>query len=135
MSNIRSFKELRVWKAAMDLACTVHEISKRFPPEERYSLTDQIRRSSRSVAANIAEGWRKRRYEAAFVSKMSDAEAEMAETQVWVEFCLRFGYIDAGCAESIDRDCEAVIAQIVAMIARPEAWTIRPGKGAETRRT
>ena len=78
--NIHSFKELRVWRAAMDMAMLIFELSKAFPAAERYSLTDQIRRSSRSVAANISEAWRKRRYPAAFVSKLSDAEAEAAET-------------------------------------------------------
>ena len=83
--NIRSFKELRVWQGAMDLAMKVFEVSRGFPAEERYSLTDQLRRSSRSVAANISEAWRKRRYEAAFVAKLSDSESEAAETQTWVE--------------------------------------------------
>jgi len=73
MANIRSFKELRVWQNAMDAAMRVFDLTKRFPVEEKYSLTDQFRRVSRSVAANISEGWRKRRYQAAFVSKLNDA--------------------------------------------------------------
>lgn len=81
MASIRSFKELRVWQNAMDVAMRIFELTKSFPAEERYSLTDQMRRSSRSVAANITEAWRKRRYPAAFVSKLSDAESEAAETQ------------------------------------------------------
>src|SRR5438105_14677511 len=89
---VRSYKELRVWKNAMDLAMIVFQQSKGFPPEEKYSLTDQIRRSSRSVATNIAEGWKKRRYVAAFVSKLNDSEGEAAETQNWVEFARRCTY-------------------------------------------
>ncbi len=81
---IRRHTELRVYTRAFDGAKQVFELSKGFPREERYSLTDQIRRSSRSVCANIAEAWRKRRYEAAFVSKLSDSEAEAAETQTWI---------------------------------------------------
>ena len=86
MSRIQSHAELDVYKIAFESAMRIHEISKRFPKEETYSLTDQIRRSSRSVCANIAEGWRKRRYEPAFVSKLSDAEAEAAETATWLDF-------------------------------------------------
>ncbi len=82
MKNIRHFRELEVYQLAMEAALTIFKISKNFPVEERYSLIDQIRRSSRSVCANIAEAWRKRRYPNAFVSKLSDAESEAAETQV-----------------------------------------------------
>jgi four helix bundle protein len=78
--------DLEVYRKALDAAMRIFELSKRFPKEETYSLTDQIRRSSRSVCANLAEAWRKRRYEAAFVSKLSDGETEAAETQVWLEF-------------------------------------------------
>jgi four helix bundle protein len=85
MPNIRSYKELRVYQAAMDAAMRIFELSKRFPVEERYSLTDQMRRSSRSVCTNIAEAWRKRRYPAHFVSKLSDSEGEADETRVWIE--------------------------------------------------
>jgi len=78
---------------AMAAAVHIFEISKRFPVEERYSLTDQVRRSSRSVCANIAEAWRKRHYPNAFVSKLGDAEAEAAETEVWLEMAVRCGYL------------------------------------------
>jgi four helix bundle protein len=91
MAAIRSFKELRVWQNAMDLAMRVFELTKKFPVEERYSLTDQVRRSSRSVASNTAEAWRKRRYPAAFVAKLNDSEGEGAETQTWIEFARRCG--------------------------------------------
>ena len=87
-TNIRHFRQLEVYQLAMDSVMQIFEVSKRFPPEEKYSLTDQIRRSSRSVCTNIAEAWRKRRYPNAFVSKLSDADAEAAETQVWLEYAV-----------------------------------------------
>src|SRR3954463_16176345 len=87
-------QDLDVYKKAFEAARQIVELSKRFPKEETYSLTDQIRRSSRSVCANLAEGWRKRRYEAAFVCKMTDAESEAAETQTWLEFAVKCGYLD-----------------------------------------
>src|SRR5215468_1533680 len=88
MEKIRSHCDLEVYRKAFEAAMRIYQLSKRFPKEETYSLTDQIRRSSRSVCANLAEAWRKRRYEAAFVSKLSDAETEAAETQVWLEFAV-----------------------------------------------
>ena len=101
MGNIRSFRDLKVWQKAMDAAMRVFELSKRFPVEEKYSLTDQIRRSSRSVPANIAESWRKRRYPAAFVSKLNDAEGEAAETQTHLETALR-QYMSKQKADELD---------------------------------
>src|SRR5216684_8136925 len=92
MKMIVRHQDMDVYKKAFEAAMHVFELSKRFPKEETYSMTDQIRRSSRSVCANLAEAWRKRRYEAAFISKLSDAEAEAAETQVWTEVTLRCGY-------------------------------------------
>ena len=88
MSKIQTHRDLKVYAIAFDAAMRVFELSKHFPKEETYSLTDQIRRSSRSVCANIAEAWRKRRYEAAFVSKLIDCEREAAETQTWLEFAV-----------------------------------------------
>ena len=128
MSDIRSFRELNVWKKAMDLAMELFETTKRFPMEERYSLTDQIRRSSRSVPANIAEAWRKRRYPAAFVSKLNDAEGESAETQTHLEIANRCGYIDSVSASRLDNSYEEIMAMLVSMVSRPEQWAIRPPK-------
>jgi four helix bundle protein len=85
-------QDLEVYRLAFDTAMEIYEISKSFPPEERYSLTDQIRRSSRSICANLAEGWRKRKYKAVFVNKLLDAAQEAAETQTWLEFAERCGY-------------------------------------------
>ncbi|NUQ61022.1 MAG: four helix bundle protein [Pirellulales bacterium] len=134
MANIRSFKELRVWQNAMDLAMRVFELTKRFPPEERYSLTDQFRRASRSVAGNTAEAWRKRRYPAAFVSKLSDAEGEAAETQTWVEVSRRCGYLAPADADNLDARCEEILGQLVKMIERPADWTIAKQKSTARRR-
>jgi four helix bundle protein len=92
--KIRSHRELLVYQKAMEAAMHIFELSQRFPSEERYSLTDQIRRSSRSVCANLAEAWRKRRYKGAFISKLSDAESEAAETQTWLEFAVKCAYLD-----------------------------------------
>src|ERR1051326_4057401 len=99
--RITSHHELDVYKVAFATAMRVFEASKAFPKEEKYSLTDQIRRSSRSVCANLAEAWRKRRYEAAFIAKLSDAESELAETQVWLEFAVKCGYLDREIAKEL----------------------------------
>jgi four helix bundle protein len=125
MANIRSFKELRVWQNAMDLAMLVFGLSKKFPAEERYSLTDQFRRASRSVAANISEAWRKQRYQAAFVAKLNDAEAEAAEVQTWTELARRCGYVSHEQALDLDRRCEEILGQLVQMASHPEEWTLR----------
>jgi len=90
---VRTHQDLEVYQMAFKVAMQIFDESKSFPIEERYSLTDQVRRSSRSVCANLAEGWRKRRYEASFLSKLSDAEAEAAESQVWLEFASQCGYL------------------------------------------
>ena len=110
MPRIQSHRELRVWQNTMGMAMRVFELSKAFPPEERFSLTDQFRRASRSVAANISEGWRKRRYEAAFIAKLSDAEAEVAETQTWAEFALRCGYLTPHDVADLDARCEEILS-------------------------
>ena len=87
-------------------------------------MTDQVRRSSRSVCANIAEAWRKRRYPNAFVSKLSDAEAEAAETQVWIEFSLKSGYLPSEQADELDKRYENIQGKIVNMLSHPEKWRI-----------
>jgi four helix bundle protein len=92
---IRCHRELEVYQLAFETAMAVFELSKRFPTEERYSLTDQVRRSSRSVCANLTEAWRKRRYEGSLFLCLSNAEAEAAETQTWLEFAVKFNYLEA----------------------------------------
>jgi four helix bundle protein len=117
-----SFKDLRVWQNAIDVSMLVFELSKSFPDNERFSLTDQMRRSTRSVAANISEAWRKRRYVAAFASKLNDAETEAAESQTWLEIAKRCGYLDSDNAEDLDRRCEEIIAQLCVMIRDADRW-------------
>jgi len=117
---IRHFRDLEVYQNALAAGLRVYELSKKFPAEERYALTDQARRSSRSVCANIAEGWRKRRYEAAFIAKLSDAEGEAAETQIHLEFALRHNYLSQEEFLNVDDAYEKIIGQLVKMIDEPE---------------
>jgi four helix bundle protein len=128
MTHISSHKELRVYQAAMDAAMRIFEISKQFPADERYSLTDQMRRASRSVCSNIGESWRKRRYRAAFISRLSDSETEAEETRVWLEISWRCRYISRSEAEDLDREYDKILAQLVTMIDRPEVWLINTRK-------
>ena len=121
---IRHFRDLDVYQNALETALRVYELSKKFPDGERYALTDQVRRSSRSVCANIAEAWRKRRYAAAFISKLSDSESEAAERQVHIEFAVRHGYIGHAEFEAIDDAYEHILGQLVRMIDHPEKWVI-----------
>src|SRR4030066_2076980 len=102
--DLKHFRDLEVYQKAFRAAMRIYEITKSFPIEERYSLVDQIRRSSRAVCANLAEAWRKRKYKAAFVAKLSDAESEAAETQVWIEFAARCNYMNL--SSSSNRDAE-----------------------------
>jgi four helix bundle protein len=121
---IRHFRDLDVYQNALATGLRVYELTRKFPAEERYALTDQIRRSSRSVCANIAEAWRKRRYEAAFISKLSDAETEAAETQVHAEFAIHHGYLSRDEFLEVDDAYEKIIGQLVKMIDHPEKWLI-----------
>lgn len=125
MTSIRHFRDLEVYQLAMAAAMNLFELSKKFPLEEKFSLTDQIRRSSRSVCANIAEAWRKRRYPNAFVSKLSDAEAEAAETQVWIEFSAKCKYLPSDQGDELDRQYEKIQGKLVNMLSHPEQWRIR----------
>ncbi len=107
----------------------VFELSKFFPKEETYSLTDQIRRSSRSVTVNITEAWRKRRYEAAFVAKLSDAESEAAETQDWLRYVVACGYLESAAGRELHDTYERILSTLVGIIAHSERWTMRPQSG------
>lgn len=124
MKLILSHKELNVYRLAYQLAMGIFHISKDFPIEERYSLTDQIRRSSRSVTSNIAEAFRKRRYEKAFIAKLSDSEGEAAETQTWLDYARDCKYIENGICEDYNKEYEHVIGMLVNMINNPGKWSL-----------
>lgn len=119
---VKRHTDLEVYKQAFATAMKIFRLSRSFPKEETYSLTDQIRRSSRSVCANLAEGWRKRRYSAVFVNKLSDAEAEAAETQTWLQFAVKCGYLSDEEGRRLFDAEESVICMLVAMQKRPEQW-------------
>jgi four helix bundle protein len=125
MTNIRSYKDLRVYQAAIDAAMRIFEITKRFPLEERFSMVDQMRRASRSVCSNIGEAWRKRRYPAHFLSKLSDSEGEAEETRVWLDLAVRCRYISDTEAAELDQTYDGMLGQLVRMIEHPEQWTIK----------
>jgi four helix bundle protein len=111
--KIQSHCDLQVYQRAFAAAMDLFELSKSFPKEETYSLTDQLRRSSRSVCANLVEAWRKRRYQAAFVCKLSDSESEAAETQVWIEFAVKCNYLDRDRAEPLYRAYDDILRTLV----------------------
>lgn len=123
--RITRHTEVMVYQRAFHAAMEIFAHTKAFPKEERYSLTDQVRRSSRSVCANITEAWRKRRYEAAFVSKLSDAETEAAETQTWLQFAVQCKYLDHDEAARLYKEYDEILAMLVAMIRDPSKWTIQ----------
>ena len=123
--RINSYKDLRVYQNSMDAAMEIFQLTKTFPPEEKYSMVGQIRRSSRSVCTNIGEVWRKRRYKAAFIAKLSDAESEACETQIWLEFANKCNYLDVIMQEKLDKAYNHIMAQIVLMIKDADKWLIR----------
>jgi four helix bundle protein len=121
---IKTHQDLQVYQLAFDTAMQIFVESKKFPIEERYSLTDQIRRSSRSVCANLAEAWRKRRYEAAFIAKLSDSEAEAAETQTWLEFAVKCNYLTPETGRELYRTYNQILGILVNMINNPSDWLL-----------
>jgi len=123
----RSFKDLRVYQKARDVSRVVFRLSKSFPREEMYSLTDQIRRASRSIGAQIAEAWGKRRYEKSFVSKLTDADAEQMETQHWVGEALECGYITSPDADHLTSNLEEIGRMLNSMIEKAESFCSPPG--------
>ena len=119
---LRGHRDLKVFQLAYSLAMEIFHLSRCFPREELYSLTDQIRRSSRSVPANIAEGFRKRRYPNMFVSKLADSDGEATETQVWLDFCLDCGYMSKTNRDRLTAGYEEVGRMLSAMIANPHKF-------------
>ncbi len=119
---VKHYRELWVYQRAFKAAMRIFELSKTWPSEERYSLTDQIRRSSRSVCGAIAEAWRKRRYQAHFVSKLSDGDSEAAETQNWLAFALKCGYLAESESRKLDDEYDAISAGLVNMMDNASQW-------------
>jgi four helix bundle protein len=119
---IKSFRELTVYQKAFEQAMRIFEITKSFRKEEQYSLTDQMRRASRSVSTNIGEAWRKRRYAAHFVSKLTDADAEATETMIWLDFSLSCGYLEARDHTELSAEYEQVGKMLGSMISAPEKF-------------
>ncbi|MCB4791434.1 MAG: four helix bundle protein [Elusimicrobia bacterium] len=113
--QIKRFQDLRAYQLAFECAMEIFEITKKFPQDEKYSLTDQIRRSSRSVCSNLAEVWRKRKYIAMFVNKITDCMGESAETQVWLEFALKCKYINSKIYEELNARYEYIFAMLSVM--------------------
>jgi four helix bundle protein len=124
MEKIKTHKDLKVFALSFEAGMEVYNISKSFPKEEMYSLTDQIRRSSRSVSGNIAEAFRKRRYPKSFISKLSDSEGEAAETQVWLDYAMACNYLNNEHHAMLFDKYDHILAMIVNMINKPENWTL-----------
>lgn len=120
--RIKSVRDLNVYRLAFDMAMEIFSLSKRFPQEEKYSLTDQARRSSRSVCTNISEAWRQRRYKAVLINKLTDAEQEAAETQTWLEFALPCKYISEETFKNLDEKYEHIFAQLITMEQKADSF-------------
>ena len=123
--KITSAKDLKVYKEAYGLAMDIFELSRNWPPEERYSLTDQIRRSSRSVCTNVREAWSKRRYEAHFILKLTDCDGENSETDTWLNFARDCGYLNKGDHQRLDEKCESVGKMLGSMLMKPAPFLLR----------
>jgi four helix bundle protein len=122
MSQINSFKDLIVYQKAYKLAMEIFEITKSFPKEEKYSLTDQIRRSSRSVTSCIAESWAKRRYVKSFINKLTDSLGEEYETEVWLDYAKDSNYITGPKHADLMKGYDEVRKMLISIINKPEKW-------------
>lgn len=123
--KIESAKDLRVYQRAYALAMELFVLSKEFPKEERYALTDQIRRSSRSVCANLREAWAKRRYPAHFVSKLTDCDGENSETDTWLDFAMGCGYLTDERHNKLTGECAFIGSMLGKMINTPGPFIIQ----------
>lgn len=122
--RIKSHVELEVYKLSFDAAMKIFDLTRNFPPEKKYSMVDQMRRSSRSVCANIAEAYRKRRYPRAFVSKLSDADGEAGETQVWLQFAVTCGYMQPEARNELTKSYDFIMGKLVRMMQRSQDWQV-----------
>ena len=123
--QIRKHTDMEVYQRAFAVALRLFQLSRIYPVEERYSLTDQGRRSSRSVRSNLAEAWRKRRYPAAFFSKLSDCESEAAEPQVWTQFAVKCGYLERAVARKLYTEYDDILGMLVSIINHPIPWLLK----------
>ncbi len=121
--NIRTHNDLEVYKLAFEAAMRIYELSKSFPKEEKYSITDQVRRSSRSVCSNLAEAFRRRKYPKSFVAKLSDSEGEAAETQTWLDFSYKCEYISETDRSELYEIYDRILGKLVIMSLQPEKWS------------
>ena len=124
MEIIKSHRELRVYQKSFEVSMEIFRLTKGFPKEETYSLTDQIRRSSRSVSSNIAEAFRRRKYPKSFGSKLNESEAESAETQNWLDYALACNYINLDDHKKLDERYNEILGMLVKMQQSPNKWTI-----------
>ena len=120
--------QLEVYKMSVESAIIIFEQTKKFPKEETYSLTDQIRRSSRSVSANIAEAWRRRRYKKAFIDKLNISESEAAETQVWIEYSIKCNYLERELGKQLHKNYDNIIGKLIIMENNPSSWILQKEK-------
>lgn len=125
-ARIRGVKDLDVYKLAFEAAMDIFYLTKGYPQEEKYSLVDQIRRSSRSVCSNLAEAWRKRRYKAVFKNKLSDAMQEASETQTWLEFSIACSYLDQNKFNDLDQKYERMLAMLNIMEMKADSFCLAP---------
>jgi four helix bundle protein len=124
--KINTYKDLRVYNNAMEAAMKIFELTKSFPPEEKYSLTDQMRRASRTVCSTIGEAWRKRIDQSAFTSRLNDSESVACESQVWVEFSRKCGYLKDEVCDELDSAYDQILGQLFKMIKESDKWIIKP---------
>jgi four helix bundle protein len=117
-------RQLEVFTRAFDVSALWFKLSKRISKEETHSLTDQLRRSSRCVCSNLAEAWRRRRHEAAFVAKFSDCEAEAVETQVWIKYAVNYGYLDSESSKELSKNYSGIILALVGMLDHSDKWIL-----------
>ncbi len=122
---VQDYTELTVYKLAFKSAMRIYELSKKWPTRKKYSLIDQVLRSSRSVCGNIAEAWRKRCYQAHFVSKLSDADTESAETEVWLDFALKCKYLGKDEYTELHDNYDHICRMLAKMMANPEKWLLK----------
>ena len=122
----RGYRDLKVYKLAYNLAMEIFEETKSFPPEEKYSLTDQIRKSSRSVAANIAEAWKRRQYLKMFITRIIDSASEAGETEVWLDFSKDCGYLEKPTYDQLMKGYDEVNRMLFGMVRKPDRFILIP---------